>query len=43
MVEQVIWPLHAQTQLAKAYNYILQHSWQNAEKVKAEILEIQTK
>jgi plasmid stabilization system protein ParE len=38
MVTQVIWPLHTQNQLAKAYNYILQHSWQNAEKIKAEIL-----
>jgi plasmid stabilization system protein ParE len=38
MVKEVIWPLHAQKQLTKAYEYILKSSYQNAEKVKQEIL-----
>ena len=38
MVKKVIWPLHSQKQLAKAYEYILPDSYQNAEKVKADIL-----
>ncbi len=38
MVREVKWPLRAQNQLAKAYKYILKHSYQNAEKVKADIL-----
>lgn len=38
MVRQVRWPLAAQRQLAKAYEYILQDSYQNAEKVKLDIL-----
>ncbi|MBC7424441.1 MAG: type II toxin-antitoxin system RelE/ParE family toxin [Ferruginibacter sp.] len=38
MVRQVIWPLTAQKQLAKGYKYILQDSFQNAEKVKLDIL-----
>ncbi|MCY7311924.1 MAG: type II toxin-antitoxin system RelE/ParE family toxin [Bacteroidota bacterium] len=38
MVRKVIWPLPAQTQLAEIYKYILKSSYQNAEKVKADIL-----
>ncbi len=38
MVKKVIWPLHSQKQLAKAYEFILPDSYQNAEKVKADIL-----
>jgi plasmid stabilization system protein ParE len=38
MVRKVIWPPKVQKQLGKAYEYILTHSYQNAEKVKAEIL-----
>lgn len=38
MVKKIIWPLLAQTQLAKIYRYILKISYQNAEQVKADIL-----
>lgn len=38
MVKEVKWPLAAQKQLAKIYRYILSDSYQNAEKVKKEIL-----
>jgi len=38
MVREVRWPSLAQKQLEKAYKYILQDSYQNAEKVKKEIL-----
>jgi plasmid stabilization system protein ParE len=38
MVKKVIWPLRAQKQLAKLYEYILLRSYQNAEKVKVDIL-----
>jgi plasmid stabilization system protein ParE len=38
MVKKVIWPAKARTQLAKAYEYILKDSLQNAEKVKNDIL-----
>ena len=38
MVTQVRWPLAVQNQLAKAYQYILTDSYQNAEKVKKDIL-----
>jgi len=34
MVREVRWPLIAQKQLGKAYNYLLPDSYQNAEKVK---------
>lgn len=38
MVREIIWPTLAQRQLEKAYGYILQRSYQNAEKVKEDIL-----
>ena len=38
MVREVRWPLIAQKQLGKAYNYLLPDSYQNAEKVKNAIL-----
>lgn len=38
MVREVRWPLRTQHQLEKAYRYILLDSYQNAEKVKADIL-----
>ena len=38
MVREVIWPKTVQNQLAKAYEYILTDSSQNAEKVKQDIL-----
>jgi plasmid stabilization system protein ParE len=38
MVREVRWPPSAQHQLEKAYRYILLDSYQNAEKVKADIL-----
>ncbi len=39
MVREVRWPPVAQNQLAKAYQYILSYSYQNAEGVKKDILE----
>jgi plasmid stabilization system protein ParE len=38
MVREIRWPLRAQNQLAKAYEYILMDSYQNADKVKKDIL-----
>jgi plasmid stabilization system protein ParE len=38
MVKKVIWPLRAQNQLTKAYEYILEDTHQQAEKVKSAIL-----
>jgi plasmid stabilization system protein ParE len=38
MVREVRWPLRVQNQLAKVYEYILIDSYQNAEKVKKDIL-----
>lgn len=38
MVREVIWPARAEKQLNKAYEYILESSYQNAEKVKEAIL-----
>ena len=38
MVREIRWPLAVQRQLAKAYKYILQDSYQNAEKIKSDIL-----
>jgi plasmid stabilization system protein ParE len=38
MVKEVRWPPRAQNQLAKAYSHILIDSYQNAEKVRADIL-----
>lgn len=38
MVKQVIWPPHAQKQLAKAYGYIADTSLQNVQKVPEAIL-----
>ncbi|HEY9342477.1 MAG TPA: type II toxin-antitoxin system RelE/ParE family toxin [Hanamia sp.] len=38
MVREVRWPLSAQQQLEKAYRYVLLDSYQNAEKMKADIL-----
>jgi len=38
MLREVRWPLTAQNQLAKAYQYILMDSYQNADKVKKDIL-----
>jgi plasmid stabilization system protein ParE len=38
VVREVRWPLQAQQQLAKAYEYILPDSYQNAVKVKDDIL-----
>ena len=38
MVREVRWPLLAQKQLTKAYENILRDSYQNAEKVKNDIL-----
>lgn len=37
-MRKVIWPLPAQKQLAKAYQFIVMASYQNAGKVKANIL-----
>ena len=39
MVREVRWPLQVQKQLAKAYSFILLRSYQNAEKIKAAILD----
>jgi plasmid stabilization system protein ParE len=38
MVKKVVWTAPAQKQLEKAYEYILERSYQNAEKVKEDIL-----
>lgn len=38
MVREIRWPLTAQNQLARAYQYILRDSYLNAEKVKENIL-----
>ncbi len=38
MVREVRWPYQAQSQLAKAYAYILRDSHQNAGKIKNDIL-----
>jgi plasmid stabilization system protein ParE len=38
MVKEVRWPAMAQNQLSKAYEHILLDSYQNAEKVKKDIL-----
>jgi plasmid stabilization system protein ParE len=38
MVKKVIWPARAQKQLAQAYEYILESSPQNAQKIKEAIL-----
>ena len=38
MVREVIWPKSVQNQLTKAYEYILADSFQNAEKVKEDVL-----
>ena len=38
MTREVIWPLQAQKQLSKVYEYILESSYQNAEKVREAIL-----
>ncbi len=38
MVREVIWPKSVQNQLTKVYQYILKDSFQNAEKVKEDIL-----
>ncbi len=38
MVKEIIWPRQAQNQLERAYKYILEDSYQNAEKVKKDIL-----
>ncbi|MFN0082336.1 MAG: type II toxin-antitoxin system RelE/ParE family toxin [Ferruginibacter sp.] len=38
MVKTIRWPLPVQKQLADIYKYILKSSYQNAEKVKREIL-----
>jgi plasmid stabilization system protein ParE len=38
MVKEVVWTAPAQKQLEKAYQYILDRSYQNAEKVKEDIL-----
>jgi plasmid stabilization system protein ParE len=38
MVREVRWPPTVQNQLERAYRYILLDSYQNAEKVKADIL-----
>jgi len=38
MVREIKWRLTAQNQLAKVYQYILKDSYQNAEKVKKNIL-----
>jgi plasmid stabilization system protein ParE len=38
MVKKVIWSHAAMQQLAKAYEYILRDSYQNAQKVKTDIL-----
>ena len=38
-MKKIIWPLNSQKQLANVYKYILSDSYQNAEKVKKEILE----
>ncbi|MEO6636695.1 MAG: type II toxin-antitoxin system RelE/ParE family toxin [Ginsengibacter sp.] len=38
MVKEVRWPLKVQQQLEKAYNYVLADSFQNAEKLKNDIL-----
>lgn len=39
MVKEVRWPSKTQRQLEEAYEYILLNSYQNAEKVKTDILE----
>lgn len=38
MVREIRWPQLSQKQLAKAYEYISKDSYQNAEKIKKEIL-----
>lgn len=38
MVKEVRWPAKTQRQLEKAYRYILSDSYQNAERVKSDIL-----
>jgi plasmid stabilization system protein ParE len=38
MVKEVRWPAKTQRQLEKVYRFILLNSYQNAEKVKADIL-----
>ena len=38
MVREVRWPSATQKQLAKVYEYILPDSYQNAEKIKKDIL-----
>lgn len=38
MVKEIRWPKKVQTQLLNAYQYILQNSYQGAEKVKQDIL-----
>lgn len=38
MVREVIWPARAQKQLAKAYEYISESSYKNAERVREAIL-----
>lgn len=38
MVREIKWPRSVQLQLEKAYQYIVENSFQNAEKVKADIL-----
>lgn len=38
MVNKVIWPARVQKQMEKVYEYILRDSYQNAEKVKENIL-----
>lgn len=38
MVKKVIWPPTAQKQLAKAYEFVLSRSYQNAEKLRQDIL-----
>lgn len=38
MVKKVKWPQKAQNQLGKIHRYILKDSFQNAEKIKADIL-----
>lgn len=39
MVRKIIWPPAAQKQLAKAYEFILSRSYQNAKKVKQDIFD----
>lgn len=38
MVKKILWPVRVQEQLTKIYECILQDSYQNAEKVKEDIL-----